>query len=145
MNVQSCMSSDVKLAAPDQTIREVAQTMREIDAGALPVGENDRLIGMITDRDIAIRAVAAGLPPETKVSEIMSSQIYYCHEEDELSDAARQMAELQVRRLPVIDKDKRLVGILALGDIAQSDQLETSPVGVAITGVSEPGSAGSTA
>ena len=139
MNVQSCMSTDVKLASPDQTIREVAEIMRSIDAGSMPVGDNDRLVGMITDRDIAIRAVALGLSPDTKVSEVMSSEIYYCHESDELAAAAKQMADRQVRRLPVLNADKRLVGIIALGDIAQADTADTSPSGVAISGVSEPG------
>ena len=139
MNVHSCMSVGVRIANPDQTIREAAAMMREIDAGSLPVGAQDRLIGMITDRDIAIRAVAEGLGPETKVSEVMSSAVFYCHEEDELNEAARQMAVNQVRRLPVLDKGKRLVGIIALGDIAQADQGDTTPVGVAIAGVSEPG------
>ena len=139
MNVKSCMSTDVRLAAPDQSIREVAKTLKEIDAGSLPVGENDRLVGMITDRDITIRAVAEGLGPDTAVRDIMTSEIHYCFEDDDLESAAEQMAELKVRRLPVLNRDKRLVGIIALADIAQADHEDVSPAGIAITGVSEHG------
>jgi CBS domain-containing protein len=131
------MSTDVRLAAPEQTIREVATAMKEIDAGSMPVAENDRLVGYITDRDIAIRAVAEGCGPDTPVRDIMSSEIRYCFEDDSLEDVASQMATLQVRRLPVLSREKRLVGIIALGDIAQADHADTSPAGVAISGVSE--------
>jgi CBS domain-containing protein len=114
------MSRQTHLASPDQTLREVAFTMSEQDIGAMPVGENGRLVGMITDRDIAIRGVAEGRNPGTKVREIMTEQIRTCFESDDIDQVAREMAELQMRRLPVLDQEKRLVGIVSLGDLATS-------------------------
>jgi CBS domain-containing protein len=131
------MTRGVKLCTPGQTIREVARTMAEIDAGAMPVGENDRLIGMITDRDIAIRAVAEGKGPDTPVREVMSEHIHYCYEDEELDDVAQNMGDIRVRRLPVVNREKRLVGILSLGDVARTEGGET--VGDAVVGVSQPG------
>ena len=95
--------------------------MAEIDAGALPVGENDRLVGMITDRDIAVRAVADGKGPDTPIREIMTTEVKYCFEDDEIDEVALNMADIQVRRLPVLNDQKRLVGIISLGDIALTD------------------------
>ena len=135
MNVSACMSNDVRLASPDETIAEAAQAMKDIDAGVLPVGENDRLVGMITDRDIAIRAVAAGLGPDTPVRQVMSKEVCYCFDDEALDDVAMQMADLQVRRLPVLNRDKRLVGIITLGDLAQTG--EEHPSAAALTGVSQ--------
>ena len=137
MLVSEAMSSDVKIASPDQSIKDAARMMAEIDAGSLPVGENDRLVGMITDRDIAIRAVAAGKPPTTPVREVMSSEVKYCFEDDELDDVADNMADVKLRRLPVLNPDKRLVGIVSLGDIALVDG--PSNAGSALCGISEPG------
>ncbi len=123
MQVRDAMTRDVRVATPGQTIRDVARLMAEIDAGSLPVGENDRLIGMITDRDIAVRAVARGLGPETPVREVMSTdQVMYCFEDDDIDDVAKNMGEVKVRRLPVMDRNKRLVGIISLGDVAQCEQ-----------------------
>src|SRR5262245_27514976 len=122
MRVSEAMTREVRIATPGQTLREVAQMMAEADAGAVPVGENDRLIGMITDRDIAIRAVAQGKGPETPVREVMSdSNVLYCFEDEDLNDVAKNMGSEQVRRLPVVNKDKRLVGIVSLGNIAQHE------------------------
>jgi CBS domain-containing protein len=112
--------------------------MAEIDAGVLPVGENDRLVGMITDRDIAVRAVAAGKSPDTPIREVMSSDVCYCFDDQEIGDVAANMATIRVRRLPVVDRGKRLVGILSLGDIALSDNQE-QPATEALCGISEPG------
>jgi CBS domain-containing protein len=131
------MSRNVKVASPRSSICDAARVMAEIDAGALPVGDQDRLVGMITDRDIAVRAVAQGKGPDTPVSEVMSSDVKYCFEDEDLEHVARNMADIQVRRLPVVDRDKRLVGIIALGDIATREDSQTS--GEAIKGVSEPG------
>jgi len=131
------MTSEVRVASPDQTIREAAQLMAELDAGALPVAENDRLVGMITDRDIAVRAVAEGLPADTPVSEIMSHEVLYCFEDQALDDVARNMGQVQVRRLPVVNRDKRLVGIVSFADLARTEQPTT--VGRAVSHVSEPG------
>jgi CBS domain-containing protein len=137
MKVREVMSSDVKIASPDQTIQEAARVMADIDAGVLPVGEKDQLVGMITDRDIAVRAVAMGLGPDTLVRKVMSHEVLYCAEDDELEAVASNMSDIQVRRLPVINKSKRLVGIISLGDIALADGPESA--GQAICGISEPG------
>jgi len=137
MLVSEAMSSDVKMASPDQSIRDAARMMAELDAGVLPVGENDKLVGMITDRDIAVRAVAAGKPPTTKVREVMSSEVKYCFEDDDLDDVAENMADIKVRRLPVLNREKRLVGIVSLGDIALFDGAGSA--GSALCVISEPG------
>jgi CBS domain-containing protein len=137
MKVSDIMTRDVRLLSPEQTIREAASLMAEIDAGAVPVGEDDRLIGMITDRDIVIRAVAKGKSPAKKVGDVMSKELLYCFENDDLEDVARNMARAQVRRLPVLNSHKRLVGIISLGDLARNDDPAT--VGQAVSKVSTPG------
>ena len=137
MQVSEVMSREVRIANPQQRISEAAKTMKEIDAGVLPVGEGDRLVGMITDRDIAVRAVAAGLGPDTPVREVMTADVRYCYEDEELVDVSKVMAELQVRRLPVVNRDKRLVGILALADIAASESPRVA--GKAVEGITRPG------
>ena len=126
MRVSEAMTRDVRVANPGQSIREVAKMMDQIDAGALPVGENDRLVGMITDRDIAVRAVAQGKGPDTPVRDVMSTEVKYCYEDEDLEHVAENMGELQVRRLPVVNREKRLVGIVALGDIARSEDHGTT-------------------
>jgi CBS domain-containing protein len=131
------MTRDVRLLSPDQTIREAAKLMAEIDAGAVPVGENDRLVGMITDRDIVIRAVAQGKSADAKVAEVMSKEMLYCLDTDNIDDVGRNMAKAQVRRLPVVNKDKRLVGIVSLGDLARNDDPTT--IGRTVSRVSTPG------
>jgi CBS domain-containing protein len=137
MRVSEAMTREVRVASPGQTIRDVAKIMDEIDAGSMPVGENDRLVGMITDRDIAIRAVAQGKGPDTPVREVMSeSKVLYCYDDEELDDVAKNMGSEQVRRLPVVNRDKRLVGIVSLGDVAQR---ETKAATKAVKGVSKPG------
>ena len=119
MKVSECMSTDVRVASPRQTIAEAAGMMAEIDSGILPVGENDRLVGMVTDRDIVIRAVAKNLGPTTPIRDVMSNdQVLYCFEDDDVADVAENLAEQQVRRLPVLNREKRLVGIVSLGDLA---------------------------
>jgi CBS domain-containing protein len=138
MRVSEAMTRQVKICTPGQSIREVAKTMAEIDAGAMPVGENDRLIGMITDRDIAIRGVALGKGPDTPVREIMSEHVEYCYDDEDLDRVAEGMAQVRVRRLPVVNREKRLVGILSLGDVARKDgHLEV--VAETVAGVSMPG------
>jgi CBS domain-containing protein len=138
MRVNEAMTSDVQIANPNQSIQEAAQTMAAIDAGVLPVGENDRLVGIITDRDIAVRAVAKGLSPSTKVREVMSEgEVMYCYEDEDIEDVAHNMADIKVRRLPVLNRAKRLVGIISLGDIAVADGPDSA--GDAICGISEPG------
>jgi CBS domain-containing protein len=137
MRVNEAMSRDVRVANPQQRISEAAKMMAEIDAGALPVGENDRLVGMITDRDIAIRAVAEGKGPDTPVRDVMTRDIKYCYEDEELDHVSRNMAENQVKRLPVVNRDKRLVGILAVADIAGHEDAEVT--GEAVEGITRPG------
>src|SRR5262249_62169287 len=136
MQVKQAMTKDVKIANPKQTIHEAAQMMAEIDVGLLPVGQNDRLVGMVTDRDIIIRAVAAGLGPKTKLANVMTKEVKYCFEDEDMADVAQNMADLQIRRLPVLNRDKRLVGIVSLGDIALSDG---GKAGDALSGISRPG------
>ena len=137
MRVSDAMTREVRVANPGQSIREVAKIMDEINAGSMPVGDNDRLVGMITDRDIAIRAVALGKGPDTPVREVMSSEkVLYCYEDEELAHVAKNMSEEQVRRLPVVNRDKRLVGIVSFGDLAQK---ETRSAGKAAKGVTKPG------
>jgi CBS domain-containing protein len=110
--------------------------MAQIDAGAIPVGENDRLVGMITDRDIAVRAVAAGKGPDTPVREVMTQDVKYCFDDEDLNHVAKNMAEQRVRRLPVVNRDKRLVGILSVGDIALKQKKAATE---ALSGVSQHG------
>ncbi|MEO7254080.1 MAG: CBS domain-containing protein [Casimicrobium sp.] len=116
--VKALMSTDVKVISPDATIREAAQQMLSGNFGMLPVAEGDRMIGAISDRDIAIRAVADGKDGSTKVRDVMSAGVIWAYEEDTIDDAAELMSKHQIRRLPVVNVDKRLVGIVALGDFA---------------------------
>lgn len=121
MQVQEIMTRGATVVNPNMMVRDVAQQMRRDDIGALPVGENDRLIGMVTDRDIVMRAVAADRPASnTAVREVMSDHVYYCFEDDDVDRAAEIMAQHQVRRLPVLNRDKRLVGVVALADIGRT-------------------------
>ena len=137
MKVSEVMTRDVRLIEPTQTIQDAARLMAELDAGIMPVREADRLVGMITDRDIAVRAVAEGRGPDTPVREVMTEDVKYCYEDDDTEDVARNMADIQVRRLPVLTRDKRLVGIISLGDMAVTDG--SGRVGDAVAGISQPG------
>jgi CBS domain-containing protein len=120
MKVSEVMTRGVRVASPDDSLKQAAMAMAELDAGILPVGENDRLVGMITDRDIAIKGVANGKGPKAKVRAAMTSDVKYCYEDQEVGEVIENMGDIQVRRLPVLDRDKRLVGILSLGDVAKS-------------------------
>jgi len=137
MKVNKVMTHAVRLLKPDQTIAEAAVIMAEIDSGALPVGDDDKLVGMITDRDIVVRGLAQGKSADTKVADIMSKDVLYCFDTDEVEDAARNMGKAKVRRLPVLNKDKRMVGIVSLGDLARND--DPSTIGQTVTRVSTPG------
>jgi CBS domain-containing protein len=138
MRVSEAMTQDVQIANPNQSIQEAARMMAAIDAGVLPVGDNDRLIGMITDRDIAVRAVAKGLGPNTKIRDVMSNgSVMYCFDDEELAEVAHNMGDTKVRRLPVLNRSKRLVGIISLGDIAMTDSPDCA--GEAMCAISEPG------
>jgi CBS domain-containing protein len=137
MQVSEVMTRDVRVADPGMTIEAAARIMEEIDAGFLPVGENDRLVGTITDRDIAIRAVGRGMGPQTKVADIMTREVKYCFEDEDITGVAANMADIQVRRLPVVNRDKRLVGVLSLGDIA-TEAATQREAEQALSGISEP-------
>jgi CBS domain-containing protein len=137
MRVFEAMTRDVRVALPEQTIQGAAKMMGDMDAGVLPVREGDRLVGMITDRDIAVRAVALGKGPQTPVREVMSPEVMYCFEDDDTDAVARNMADIKVRRLPVVNRDKRLVGIIALGDLAVVEGPRAA--GEAVSGISRPG------
>ncbi|HEX2818320.1 MAG TPA: CBS domain-containing protein [Phenylobacterium sp.] len=137
MRVSDCMTREVQIVDPNDTIAGAAKTMAKLDAGILPVGEDDRLVGMITDRDIAIRAVAAGMGPQAKVGDVMNSEVKYCFEDQEVDEVLRNMGELQVRRLPVLNRDKRLVGIVSLSDMAGNG--EARRAADALSHISRPG------
>ena len=143
MLVREAMTSNVSITNPNQSIRDAARLMARIDAGALPVGENDRLVGMITDRDIAVRAVAAGQSPDTQVRDVMSKEVLYCFDDENMDHVAKNMADIKVRRLPVLNRDKRLVGILSIGDLARREDAKTT--GQTIAHISEHGGAHSQA
>jgi len=137
MKVSEVMTRDVRTVRPDQSARDAANFMLQADAGAIPVTEGDRLIGMITDRDIAVRGVAEGHGPDTPVRELMTNDIVAARMDDETDDVAARMSEAQVRRLPVIDDQERLCGIVSLGDLSQ--QGETDQAEQALQGVTQPG------
>jgi CBS domain-containing protein len=119
MQLRDVMTRDLHDVAPEATLTEAAAAMRSLDIGSLPVCENNKLVGMITDRDIAVRAVAEGRNPnQTKVREAMSAELFYCYEDEDVARAVRLMEDKQIRRLPVFDRNQRLCGIVSLGDIA---------------------------
>ena len=134
--ISDVMTRDVHLASPNQTIREAANEMAKADIGSLPVGENDRLVGMITDRDIVLRAVAKGRDSKTAVREVMTDHVQYCFEDDDIVGVAENMAHLGVRRLPVLNRDKRLVGIVALSNVANCGEVKAATK--LLKGVAEP-------
>lgn len=136
MRIAEIMTRDVHVASPDDLIQDIARQMAENDIGFLPVGENDRLVGMITDRDIVVRHVADGRDGKTRVGDIMTTDVRYCFDDDELSEVARHMGDEQIRRLPVINRDKRLVGIVSLADAARGDP---GLAGMGLKGVTTPG------
>lgn len=137
MNVNELMTREVRTVTPDRTIQEAARLMSMIDAGFLPVADDERLLGTITDRDIAIRAVAEGKGPETPVSEVMTRDVKYCFDDEDVEHVARNMGDIQVRRLPVVDRNKRLVGVLSLGDMA-IETLAADAAETALSGISQP-------
>src|SRR5688572_9174537 len=137
MQISGVMTRTVRTITPDETIRQAAKMMAGIDTRAIPVGDNDRLVGMITDRDIAVRAVAQDKGPETKVRDVMTPDVKYCFEDEDVDKVVKNMAEIQVRRLPVVSRDKRLVGTGSLGDIAIS--AGSGKAGQAEAGISRPG------
>ncbi len=138
MQVHEVMTRGVECVSPDATLQEAARRMKELDVGSLPICKNGRLAGMITDRDITVRSVGAGHDPRSdRASDVMTPNVVYCYEDQDAAEAAELMREKQIRRLPVLNREKRLVGIVSLGDLAVEtgdDQM----VGHALEGISEP-------
>jgi CBS domain-containing protein len=135
MKVKNCMHNGAQWVSPETPVKAVANAMLEQDIGAVPVGENDRLIGMITDRDIVLRAVANGQDVSAlKARDVMTKGVIWCRDSDDITHAANLMQSKKVRRLPVIDKNKRMVGILSLGDLSHAGTERT--VAAATRGVS---------
>ena len=137
MKISEVMTRDVATVSSNQTAQEAANFMLKGDAGSIPVMEGDRLIGMITDRDIAVRGVAQGRGPDTPVSELMSGGLVCAREDDDVQDVAMKMSEAQVRRMPVIDESEKLVGIVSLGDLSRETDGEAAHE--ALEGVSAEG------
>ena len=117
-SVSAIMTTDVQVIQPHDTLRRAATLMHELDIGALPVCDGSRLRGMLTDRDIAVRAVASGRGVDTPVREVMTEEVIWCSEDDDLQDLLKRMGNDQIRRVPVLDASRNLVGIVALGDLA---------------------------
>jgi CBS domain-containing protein len=135
--VKDVMTKDVEIINPNDSLKDAAEKMRTLNVGPLPVCDGDRLKGIITDRDIVVRAVSQGMDPNnTRVSQAMTDEIEYVHEEDDLSLVARKMKDEQIRRILVVNRDKRLVGIVALGDI--SEAMDTQEAGETLESISEP-------
>lgn len=137
MKVSEVMTSDVQTVTPDQSAREAASFMLRAEAGSIPVTEGDKVIGMITDRDIAVRGVAEGRGPDTPVRELMSDGIVCARSSEDVQEVALRMSKEQVRRLPVLDENDRLCGIVSLGDLARESRGEAAQE--ALEGVSQPG------
>ena len=137
MKVSEVMTRSVATVSPEQTAREAASFMLNNDAGSIPVTDGDRLVGMITDRDIAVRGVANGRGPDTSVRELMSGNVVCAQLDDNVDDIAARMSDAQVRRLPVVDEDDRLCGIVSLGDLSREASGDEAME--ALEGVSAPG------
>lgn len=137
MQIRDIMSRDVEIASPDMSIVEAAAKMRDRDTGFLPVGDNDRLVGTITDRDITVRVTAAGKDPNgAKVRDAMSEHAAWCFDDQDTKEAAKLMGDKQIHRLPVVNRDKRLVGIISIGDLARAHEDEET-LGESIEEISE--------
>lgn len=137
MRVRDAMTPDVQLCTPEDSLRDAAEAMAALNCGLLPVTENDRLVGMISDRDIAIRGVAMGRGPDARVRDAMTTDVKYCYDDQDIEEITMNMGDIQVRRLPVMSRDKRLVGIIALGDIARANS--GNGTAAALSRISRPG------
>ncbi len=122
MNIRELMTSDVQTVAPTDTVQQAASFMLSADTGSIPVCDGDKIVGMITDRDIAVRGTAKGLGPDCSVSDLMSDDVICASASDDVQSIARQMADRQVRRMPVIDENEKLVGMISLGDLSRGDK-----------------------
>ena len=139
MKVNEIITHDPQVIRPETALIEAAQKMKSLDIGMLPVCDGDRLVGVITDRDITVRGVAQGYDPKTaRVQEVMTPEVIYCFDDEDVKDVAKKMEEKQVRRLPVLNREKRLVGIVSLGDLAVRTGKEKL-AGEVLERVSEPG------
>lgn len=139
MKVSEVMSSDPIVVPPDKSLRDAAEMMSNVDVGVLLVGEGDKLVRMVTDRDICVRGVGGGMGLDSPVREVMSDDVRYCFDTDDCDEIARNMGEQQVRRMPVVNHDKRLVGVLSLGDIAV--RAAGPEAGKALSDIAKPGGA----
>lgn len=137
MRVADIMTSEVQLMRPDQTVEEAAKKMAEQDLGFLPVGEDDRLVGIITDRDITVRVIAEGRDGRARIGDVMSGEVKYCFADQEIGEVLENMGDIQLRRLPVVSREKRLVGIVSLADAARKHEAEAA--GDSLGGITEPG------
>lgn len=137
MKISEVMTRDVQTVRPDQSVQQAANFMLNADAGSIPVTDGDRLLGMITDRDIAVRGIARGYGPETPVRELMTDDLVIVRLNDDVEEAAAKMSEAQVRRLPVLDDKECLCGIVSLGDLSR--ETDTECASEALEGVSQPG------
>jgi CBS domain-containing protein len=126
MKVKDAMHKGVDWVGPDTPVSELAKLMRDHDVGAIPIGENDRLVGMVTDRDIVCKGLAQDDFDARRATarDVMTAEIHCCREDDDLAKAVRHMEELKIRRLPVINKSKRMIGMLSLGDVGRSASVE---------------------
>jgi CBS domain-containing protein len=142
MQIRDVMTPHVEVIHPDATLREAAAKMKSLDVGPIPVCDGERLQGMLTDRDITVRATAEGRDPNsTRVRDVMSPEVIYCFEDQDVQDAARMMEDRQIRRLVVLDRDKRLAGIVSLGDLAvqtEDEELGGEELSETLSGVSMP-------
>ena len=134
MQIRDVMTRNAQLIDRDDTIQHAAKLMAECDCGVLPVADGDRLVGMITDRDLAIRILAEGKGPHAKVRDAMTSEVKYCFEDEDTEHVAENMADIQVRRLPVMDRNKRLVGIVSVSDLARKEPQQ----GTVLAGIAQP-------
>jgi CBS domain-containing protein len=137
MRVAEVMSRNVQLASPDDSLQEVAKRMAGDDIGFMPVGENDRLVGTITDRDIVARAVAQGRDGKCKVRDVMSNDIRYCYDDEDVDHVIQNLGQLQLRRLPVVNREKRLVGVVSLADAAR--KVDPAGAGAGLSEIAAPG------
>ena len=137
MRISDIMTRDVQVARPEDTLRDAAETMARIDAGSLPVCDGRRLLGIVTDRDIVVRGLAKGLGADSSITQVMTEGVEYCFDDDDLVEVSDKMAASQIRRIPVVDRDRNLVGIVSLGDVAREARPAES--GDVLEEVSQPG------
>lgn len=138
MQVKDVMSRNCTFISPQTELCEAARIMADQDIGFIPVAENDKMIGMVTDRDIVIRGVARSVAPTSPVSDVMTAKTYYCFDDQDADEVCANMAELKVRRLPVVSRDKRLIGVVSIGDLAQD--INTIKVGQTMQSITDPAS-----